>query len=109
MLKDDIQHDLDAGIRREYLMKFRKEVDFHHKVAYRFERAYRLSKSQPNKKDLLNQEIIELISEHSSYIQQDPMAMFYLLYFCIYFNNKDLVTFLSALIIRIENRDKEAD
>jgi hypothetical protein len=27
-----------------YMSLFRKEVDFHHKVAYRFEKAYRLGK-----------------------------------------------------------------
>ena len=31
-------------IKDHYLKVFRKEVDFHHKVAYRFEKAYRLGK-----------------------------------------------------------------
>ena len=31
-------------LRQEYLDKIKKEVDFHHKVAYRFEKAYRLGK-----------------------------------------------------------------
>jgi len=50
------------------MAKFRKEVDFHHKVAYRFEKAYRLGKKQPSKKQALNLEIIDIISEHSDYI-----------------------------------------
>ena len=49
-LKDDIRDDLDEKIRDEYMQKFRKEVDFHHKVAYRFEKAYRLGKKQPHKR-----------------------------------------------------------
>ena len=56
-------------MRREYLSKFRKEVDFHHKVAYRFEKCYRLGKKSPEKKNTLNLEIIEIISEHSDYIE----------------------------------------
>ena len=43
-LKDNIKDQVDDKIREEYLMKFRKEVDFHHKVAYRYEKAYRLGK-----------------------------------------------------------------
>jgi len=38
-------HDaMDDKIKEEYVKKFRKEVDFHHKVAYRYEKAYRLGK-----------------------------------------------------------------
>ena len=40
-MKDDIH---DEKVKDEYLSKFRKEVDFHHTVAYRFEKAYRLGK-----------------------------------------------------------------
>jgi hypothetical protein len=46
----------------------------------------------------LNAEIISIISEHDSYIEQDPMALFYCLYFCIYYNNPELVEFLQILI-----------
>ena len=41
---------LDSKIKEEYMLKFRKEVDFHHKVAYRFEKAYRLGKKHSQKK-----------------------------------------------------------
>lgn len=37
-------------VREAYLRKFRKEVDFHHKVAYRFEKSYKLGKKSPSKK-----------------------------------------------------------
>jgi len=67
-LKDEIRDDLDDKIRDEYMMKFRKEVDFHHKVAYRFEKAYRLGKKNPHKRTQLNQEIIDIITDHSDYI-----------------------------------------
>jgi hypothetical protein len=36
----------------------RGEVDFHHKAAYRFERSYRLGKTNPEKKKELDMEII---------------------------------------------------
>lgn len=52
--KDEIRNDLDQQIKDEYLQKFRKEVDFHHKVAYRFEKSYRLSKKHPEKREALN-------------------------------------------------------
>mmetsp|Transcript_4753 Transcript_4753/g.7170 ORF Transcript_4753/g.7170 Transcript_4753/m.7170 type:complete len:137 (+) Transcript_4753:905-1315(+) len=92
---------MDEAIRKDYLLKFRKEVDFHHKIGFKFERAYRMSRKHPEKKQELNGEIIEIITEHSDYIQHDPMSMFYMLYFCIYFNNKDLVSFLRALIFKV--------
>lgn len=57
-------------------------------MAYRFEKAYRLSKKTPDEKKLhLNLEIIECISEHATYIENDPMALFYCLFFCIYYKN----------------------
>jgi hypothetical protein len=37
-------------MKEHYLKRFRKEVDFHHKVAYRFEKAYRLGKKMSEKK-----------------------------------------------------------
>jgi hypothetical protein len=85
-------------MREHYLKRFRKEVDFHHKVAYRFEKAYRLGKKMTEKKQSLNLDIIDCISEHSGYIEQDPMALFYCLFFCIYYRNEELVEFLRSLI-----------
>ena len=38
--KEDLKHE----VKEHYLRMFRKEVDFHHKIAYRFEKAYRLGK-----------------------------------------------------------------
>jgi len=85
---------------------FRTEVDFHHKVAYRFEKAYRLGKKVTERKQSLNLEIIDCISEHAGYIEQDPMALFYCLFFCIYFKNEDLVEFLRQLIQKIHSHEK---
>jgi hypothetical protein len=56
-------------LKADYLKIFRKEVDFHHKVAYRFEKAYRLGKKMSVKKAALNAEIISIISEHDSYVE----------------------------------------
>jgi len=58
-------------VRKHYQEVFKKEVDFHHKVAYRFEKAYRLGKQMPDKRHSLNLDIIECISEHSGYVEQD--------------------------------------
>jgi hypothetical protein len=55
------------------------------------------------KKAALNQEIISIIDEHSSYIDQDPMALFYCLYFCIYYNNPEVIEFLTFLIEKMDN------
>jgi uncharacterized membrane protein YheB (UPF0754 family) len=77
--------EIDENIRNQYMLKFRKEVDFHHKVAYRFEKAYRLGKKQSQKKHQLNQEIIDIITEHSDYIGNFRLFFFYCLYFCLWF------------------------
>ena len=108
-MKDDIRDDLDEKIREEYMQRFRKEVDFHHKLAYRFEKAYRLGKKQPQKKLQLNQEIIDIITDHSDYIDQDKMALFYCLYFCVYYNNPELVEFLRTLVAKMINRPDKID
>jgi hypothetical protein len=92
-------------IRREYLKKFKKEVDFHHKIAYRFERAYRLGKKDKSKLYNLNIEIINLLSEYSDYVFHDPISLFYCLYFCIYFNNSFIVEFLRTLIEKLPEFD----
>jgi len=102
-LKTGIRTVMDDKIRDDYLRKFRKEVDFHHKVAYRFERAYRLGRMQPEKQLGLDMEIIEVISEHCDYIEHDPMALFYCLYFCIYFRNESIVEFLRTLIQKMDD------
>ena len=102
----EIQGEVDEKIKEDYLKKFRKEVDFHHKVAYRFEKAYRLGKKMTLKKQALNEEITNIIDEHSSYLEQDPMALFYCLYFCIYYNNPELVEFLKVLIEKMEGYNK---
>lgn len=51
-------------------------------------------------------EIIEIISEHSDYIEQDPLALFYCLYFCVYYKNPDLVEFLRTLIKKMDDNNK---
>lgn len=46
----------------------------------------------------LQAEIVDIIFEHSDYIEAEPMAFFYCLYFCIYFKNETMVSFLNTLI-----------
>ncbi len=102
----EYEKDSDASamvqIKEAYVSKFRKEVDFHHKIAYRFEKAYRLRKKMVDGPNYLNVEIIECISEHSGYLEQDPMVFFYCLYFCIYYNNPEMVEFLRTLIKKMK-------
>jgi hypothetical protein len=40
----------DDNVREHFMKRFRAEVDFHHKVAYRYEKAYRLGKKMMEKK-----------------------------------------------------------
>ena len=86
-------------MREELLKKFRKEVDFHHKICFRFEKAYRLVKKlNPQNSNFLNMEIIDCISEHSKYIEHDPAVFFYCLFFCAFYKNSQLVEFFRKLI-----------
>lgn len=108
MPAEDADSNIQNVVKDHYLSMFRKEVDFHHKVAYRFEKAYRLGKKKEvnERKHHLNLEIIDCISEHSGYIEQDPMALFYCLFFCIYYKNEELVEFLRTLIHKIHSHEK---
>lgn len=49
---------LKKEIKDHYMEMFRKEVDFHHKIAYRFEKAYRLAKE--TKKAIADEELDDL-------------------------------------------------
>jgi len=49
-LRENIRGAINDQVKEEYLRKFRKEVDFHHKVAYRYEKAYRLGKQNSKKR-----------------------------------------------------------
>ncbi len=89
------------------LNKMRNEVDFHHKICFRFEKVYRLAKSSKDlKRRKLNLPLIDCISEYSIYIAEDPMSIFYCLFFCIYFNNPEFVEFLRLLVQRLPNMKK---
>jgi len=87
LLKDEIQREMDDAIKKEFLKKFRSEVDFHHRVAFRFEKAYQLCRKQPEKKELLNKEIMDVVTDCSSYLEYEPTGLAYLLFFCILYNN----------------------
>jgi len=93
-------------IREYYLNLFSTEVDFHHKMAYRFEKAYRLGKKQPDLKFTMNLEILECLSEHSAYIETDHMSVFYCLFYCIIYQNDYLFEFLSSLIHKFPKHPK---
>ena len=90
-------------------MAHRKEADFHHKVAYRFERSYRITKLHPEKKNQLNLDIVQVISDNSEYIQYDTTSLFFCLYFCIFYNNPELVSFLRTLIKKMNIQNDNID
>lgn len=55
--KEDIKlPNLDSPGRK--IGSLSKEVDFHHKIAYRFEKAYRLAKKSGESRASLNKDII---------------------------------------------------
>ena len=90
-----------------FAKKFMKEVDFHHKIAYRFEKAYRLGKKVEKKqRATLNLEVIDAINEYMVYIEQDNMSLFYLVFFCIYYRNSMLLEFIRNLITKIPPHKK---
>lgn len=60
--------NISGQIQQFYQEQFENEVDFHHRVAYRFEKAYRLSKKNKSRLTTLNLEVIDCISEFSEYI-----------------------------------------
>lgn len=57
----------------------------------------------------MNLEIIDIINEHADYIEEDQMALFYCLYFCVYYNNPDLVEFLRTLINKLQDKPERID
>ena len=105
--RQEIQEIVENRIKREYLSKFKKEVDFHHKIAYKYERAFRLGKKNPEKQQELDLDIIDFLSEFSDYIQHDPMVLFYCMFFCIFYDNSFLVEFLRHLIDKLRIKDNE--
>jgi hypothetical protein len=117
-LQDSIDMASDQGKKKKlvkkkikdiYVNQFKKEVDFHHKIAYRFEKAYRLGKKSGEKKAALNLEIIDCISDLSGYVETDPMTLFYCLFFCIYYNNADLIKMLLRFIIKKVPHQEKTD
>jgi hypothetical protein len=40
-------------------------------------------------------------------MDHEPMAIFYCLYFCVYYNNKDIVEFLRSLIFKLNLPDSK--
>ena len=76
-------------------------MDVHHKIAYTFERSYKIGRRFPDKIDGWNMEIICILSEHSDYIYSDPEVLFFAAFFCVFYNNQFLLNFLKSLIERI--------
>lgn len=89
-------------MRKTLKAKFKDEVDFHHKIAYRFEKAYRLCKKDQFRQQTLNLDIISCISEFQPYIERDHMSLFYILFFCIYYKNAELVDFIRSLATKVQ-------
>lgn len=56
------------SVKKQPVSRNMREVDFHHKIAYRFEKAYRLAKKTGDSRQNLNKDIIECIQEHEAFI-----------------------------------------
>ena len=92
--------------------KMKHEVDFHHKIAYRFEKAYRLSKlsnAQPEQLTQSKVEILDCIKEFSNFLEFDPSAFFYCLFFCVYYKNFGMIEFFRSLIQKANLIDERTD
>ena len=87
-----VNHSEKAAHIQIFSDKFTDEVDFHHMIAYRFEKQYRLGKNLPKKeRQTLNLDIMHKIGEFNDYIQQDSMSLFYILFFAIYYRNVEII------------------
>jgi len=104
--RKDSEETIKIEARRHLMIRMRNEVDFHHKMCFRFEKAFRLGRVGNIRKQTLNLELIECISDHSTYIAQDPMSVFYCLFFCIFFNNPEFVEFLRNIIQKLPTFSK---
>lgn len=85
-------------------LPFEKEVDFHHKIAYAFEKSFRLREN--NKPEAVvkaaNHEITLLISSQKWVLQRlDPLILFYCLYFSVFYENHESLAFLEDLISKL--------
>ncbi len=100
-MRKSLQNQMDERVKLEFVKKFRKEVDFHHKVAFRFEKAYRLARKHPEKEESVNNEIISLVREHSKFLEHDPSVLFYGLFLSIMYCNARMFEFLKNLSMRI--------
>ena len=90
-----------------FLDKFKNEVDFHHKIAFRFERVYRLGKDlDVGQRNTLNLGLIQLIGNFSDYIEKDNMSLFYILFFCIFYRNQEMILFIRQLIAKMKSNHK---
>jgi len=85
------------------MMAIQKEVDFHHQIAYRFEKSARLraKKKGEDTVNAANKEIILLIENQIWIVEIDPMIVFYCLYFVVYYNNEPIYQYIKKLIHRL--------
>jgi len=95
---------------RQVYSKLEKDVDFHHKMAYRFEKAYRLRKKVAGEqKRTYTLEIIDCMAEFSQYVEQFESSLFYCLHFCIIYDIPDLVNFFRDTIQIVDYTDERTD
>lgn len=84
-------------------LPFDREVDFHHQIAYAYEKSYRLREN--NKPEAVvkaaNTEITQLIASQKWILQLDPLILFYSLYFSVFYRNEETLTFLKDLIHKL--------
>lgn len=92
-------------------MPFQKEVDFHHQIAYAFEKSYRLRENQKPEAVVkaANHEITQLLSSQKWILQLDPLIVFYCLYFSTFYRNEEALAFLKELIQKLGFKSSEVE
>ena len=105
--EEDSYERIDSTeVKEFYLNKFRNNIDFHHAIAYKFEKAYRLQKQLTHiKRRMFNMEIIDCISEHSGYLESDTNTVFYCLFFAIFYRNVEIVDFFREVSLKLQRND----
>ena len=81
-------------------LNFEKEVDFHHQIAYGFEKSYQFRINQKPQNMVLqaNKEIMALLDNQLWILEIDPMILFYCLHFSVYYQNTEMIEFTRKLI-----------
>lgn len=96
---------MDELIKKKYKdtvqeIDFEKEVDFHHQIAYRFEKSWKI-KINNGLESIIEQadnDIKELLENQLWILEIDPMILFYCLHFSVYYQNHEMCEWTEQMI-----------